>query len=272
MIESLQSRLIFGRTTRIRPLQPGPHAGTYRREAHRLERPDGVVLEGWSSAPDDGEAHTAVLYFGGRNENVVWAPDMASFNPGHAIHAFNYRGLGGSTGRPSERRAKGDALALLDFVAARAPRAELVIVGRSLGTAVALWLARAARPRRLVLLSPFESVHDVLLTRPLAWAAAPLLTQRFACAELAAAHAGATLVLLAQTDDSVPHAHSERLCDRLPNAPAVEVIAGTSHQSLPRSGGAQRAIAAFLASTRQRATAAPSPPYFAASTFMPRSA
>ncbi|HEY9028791.1 MAG TPA: alpha/beta fold hydrolase [Burkholderiaceae bacterium] len=250
MIESLQGRLIFGRTTRIRPLQLGPHAGTYRREAHRLERPDGAVLEGWSSAPDDGNAHTAVLYFGGRNENVVWAPDMASFNPGHAIHAFNYRGFGGSTGRASERRAKGDALALLDFVAARAPRAELVIVGRSLGTAIALWLAREARPRRLVLLSPFESVHHVLRTRPLGWAAAPLLTQRFACAALAAAHAGATLVLLAESDDSVPHAHSQRLCARLPNPPAVEVIADTTHQSLPRSVGAQRVIAAFLASTR----------------------
>jgi len=247
MIESLQGRLLFGRTTRIRPVQPGPHAGGYRREAHRLERPDGAVLEGWSSTPLDGPARGALIYFGGRNENVAWAPDMASFNPGWAIHAFNYRGFGGSTGRASERRAKADARAVLDFVATREPQAELAIAGRSLGTAIALSLAAEARPRRLVLLSPFESVPAVLRTRPFGRVGARLVTQRFACAELAAAHGGRTLVLLAEDDATIPHEQSRRLAGRLPAAPAMQVIAGTSHRSLPRSGGAQRAIAAFLA-------------------------
>ena len=97
-----------------------------------------------------------------------------------------------------------------------------------------------------MLLSPFESVADVARARRLGWIAAGLATQRFDCSELAASHAGATLVLLAEDDASVPHAHSRRLCARLPNAPELHVVAGTTHQSLPRSPGAQRAIAAFL--------------------------
>jgi pimeloyl-ACP methyl ester carboxylesterase len=246
MIESFQGQLIFGRTRAIRPLEPGPHAGHYRVDAHRIERPDGSVLEGWSSTPLAGSARGALLYFGGRNENVAWAPDMASFNPGWAIHAFNYRGFGGSTGRASERRAKTDALAMLDVVAAREPQAELAIAGRSLGTAIALWLAREARPGRLVLMSPFESVPAVVRTRPLGRLAAPFLLQRFRCAELAAAHAGETLVLLAETDMSVPHAQSHRLCARFPQRPSVQAIAGTTHRSLPRSAGAQTTIADFL--------------------------
>ena len=246
MRESIEGRLIFGRTTRIRPLQPGPHAGGFRRESHRLARPDGAVLEGWSSAPTQARARGVLLYFGGRNENVTWAPDMASFNPGWAIHAFNYRGFGASTGRACERRAKADALAILEAVVAREPQAELAIAGRSLGTAIALWLAREAKPARLVLMSPFESVPDVLRARPLGRFAAPLLRQRFHCAELAAAHAGRTLVLLAETDTSVPHAQTHRLCAHLPCPPTLHTIAGSTHQSLPRSGGAQRAIAAFL--------------------------
>ena len=248
MIESLQGRLIFGKTTHIRPLQLGPHAGAYRIEPHRLERPDGAVLEGWSSRPLDGEVETVVLYFGGRNENVVWAPDMASFNPRHAIYAFNYRGFGQSTGRASERRAKADAQGILDFTAARESLADLAIVGRSLGTAVALWLAREARPRRLVLMSPFDSVAEVLRARRLGRLAAPLVTQRFDCAGLAAGHAGRVLVLLAENDTSVPHAHSRRLCARLPDAPELHVIAQTTHQSLPRSPAAQAAIARFVSS------------------------
>ena len=246
MIESLQGHLIFGRTRVIRPLPPGPHAGHYRIDAHRIDRPDGTVLEGWSSKPLEGPARGALLYFGGRNENTAWAPDMASFNPGWAIYAFNYRGFGGSTGRASERRAKADALAMLDFVAAREPQAEFAIAGRSLGTAIALWLAREARPGRLVLMSPFESVPAVVRMRPLGRLAAPFLLQRFRCAELAAAHAGETLVLLAETDASIPHAQSQRLCARFPQRPSVLAIAGTTHRSLPRSAGAQAAIADFL--------------------------
>ncbi len=251
MIESLQGRLIFGRTTRIRPLQSGPHAGTYRTTGHRLRRPDGAVLEGWSATPIDGPPEGALLYFGGRNENVAWAADMASFNPGWAIHAFNYRGFGASSGRASERRAKADARAIHDAIAARASMANLALVGRSLGTAIALALARDvrdARPARLVLMSPFDSVADVVRTRPLGRVVAGLMTQRFACADLAAAHIGETLVLLAEHDASIPHDRSRALCARLPRAPIVRVVSGTTHQSLPRSAGVQAEIARFLAS------------------------
>ncbi|MBW8778304.1 MAG: hypothetical protein JF585_03685, partial [Burkholderiales bacterium] len=60
-------------------------------------------------------------------------------------------------------------------------------------------------------------------------------------------HAGRTLVLLAENDSSVPLDRSHRLCARLPNAPQLKLVAGTTHQSLPRSTGTQRAIAQFLA-------------------------
>ena len=248
MIESLQGRLIFGRTTRIRSLQPGPHAGTYRTTARRLQRPDGAVLEGWSTAPVEGGAKGVLLYFGGRNENVAWVAGMASFNPGWAIHAFNYRGFGASTGRSSERRATCDARAIHDAVAADGSMANLAVVGRSLGTAIALGLARETCPARLVLMSPFESVPDVVRTRPLGRVVAGLMTQRFACADLAAAHAGGTLVLLAEHDASIPHDQSHALCARLSRPPDVRVVRGTTHQSLPRSPGAQVEVARFLAS------------------------
>ena len=247
MIESLEGRMIFGRPRRIRTLAPGPHAGMYRMQAHRVQRTDGALLEGWSSTPVDGPTDGVVLYFGGRNENVIWAADMASFNPRHALYAFNYRGFGGSTGRPSERRAMGDARALHDFVVSREPGSSLTIVGRSLGTAIALALARAARPARLVLMSPFESVPEVLRARPLGRVGSGLVTQRFECADAAAAHVGATLVLLAERDTSIPHEQSLRLGGRFPNRPAVHTVRGTTHQSLPRSAGAQAAIAQFLA-------------------------
>ena len=269
MIESLQGRLIFGRPKRIRALAPGPHAGTYLTTPHRIERPDGAVLEGWSSSPVDGRPHGVVLYFGGRNEHVAWAADMASFVPRHAIYAFNYRGFGGSTGAPSEQRAKRDAQAIHAFVASRESASGCVLVGRSLGTSLALWLARDAQPERLVLLSPFESVAHVLSGRPFGRIAAPFVSQRFDCTGLARACASETLVLLAEHDRAIPHAQSLQLGARLAKRPAIQIVAGTTHQSLPRSAGAQAAIAAFLAAgTAARHAAGAQWP----STLSPRSA
>ena len=247
MIETLQGRMIFGRPRRIRALAPGPHAGAYLTTAHRIERPGGVVLEGWSSAPADGRPHGVVLYFGGRNENVVWAADMASFAPRHAIYAFNYRGFGGSTGSPSEQRAKLDAQAIHAFVASRESAAGFALVGRSLGTSLALWLARDIAPERLVLLSPFESVAQVLCGRPFGRVVAPFVTQRFDCTGLAKAWAGETLVLLAEHDRAIAHEQSQKLVARLSTPPTIRIVPGTTHQSLPRSAGAQAAIAGFLA-------------------------
>ena len=44
MIESLQGRLLFGRTTVIRPLRLGPHAGCYRVDAQHVERVKAFVV------------------------------------------------------------------------------------------------------------------------------------------------------------------------------------------------------------------------------------
>lgn len=245
---ALQGRVIFGMPKHIRALALGPHAGGYRTNPLQLERPGGVVLEGWCATPVDGPAHTTLLYFGGRNEHVVWAPDMASFLPGHAVYAFNYRGTGASTGWPSEQHARQDALAAHALATRREPQAAgLAIMGRSLGTALAVGLAaELAVPARLVLASPFENVPQAVRHRRMGWALAPLVGQRFDCTVPATACTGDTLVLLAEHDRHIPHAQSLALCARFPRPPRIETVPATTHQSLPRSAGAQAAIARFL--------------------------
>ncbi len=46
-----------------------------------------------------------ILYFHGNGGNLsVWAPILAGIHRrGYAVHAFDYRGYGASTGRPSEQ-------------------------------------------------------------------------------------------------------------------------------------------------------------------------
>ena len=68
----------------------------------------------------------------------------------------NYRGYGGSTGAPSEKALVSDALAVWDW--ARAEHSEVAVVGRSLGSSVAVQLAAARSVSLVVLVTPFDSL------------------------------------------------------------------------------------------------------------------
>ena len=245
----LFERILFGRTRVRRELPPGPLADGYEVVALRLERPDGVVLCGWQARPKVAVEHTRVLlYFGGRNEDVCWAPKMASYLAGWTIYAFNYRGMGDSGGTPSEQAVQADALALYALVRQQlgADIATLALMGRSLGTAVAVWLAHQVQPDRLVLLSPFCHLGSVLRTR---WWSVPLalvVRRRFASLALAPQIGARALVLLAEQDDRVFHRDSLRLAQALAGTVQTGMVAGTTHRTLPRSADTQHRLAAFL--------------------------
>ncbi len=52
----------------------------------------------------------ALIYFGGNAEDVsANLPALASALPGYSLYLVNYRGYGGSTGRPSESALVADA-------------------------------------------------------------------------------------------------------------------------------------------------------------------
>ena len=82
---------------------------------------------------------------------------------GYASLVVDYRGYGRSSGAPSEQGTYADAQAAWDhLVRVRGFHArEIVIVGESLGGAIAAWLAARTAPRALVLQSAFTSVTDV---------------------------------------------------------------------------------------------------------------
>ena len=62
----------------------------------------------------------AVLYFGGRSEEVSWvARDAGTLFPGMAVLAVNYRGYGDSRGVPGEEHMIEDGCMLFDWLCGR---------------------------------------------------------------------------------------------------------------------------------------------------------
>jgi fermentation-respiration switch protein FrsA (DUF1100 family) len=99
----------------------------------------GERLKVWVAERADSRAF---LYFGGNAADAAGNIELfAEAFPEHPLYLVNYRGYGGSSGRPSEAGLVADPLVVFDHVQAR--HEDVAVMGRSLGTGVAVQLAAA---------------------------------------------------------------------------------------------------------------------------------
>lgn len=126
-----------------------------------IDTPEGVKLHGWFYRKDADAP--VLLYFGGNAEEVSWLHESHEFPEDWSLLFMNYRGYGLSEGKPSEENLKKDALLIFDHMLQKmqiTPSAK-VVMGRSLGTAVATHVAAHRHTDAVILVSPFESILQI---------------------------------------------------------------------------------------------------------------
>jgi pimeloyl-ACP methyl ester carboxylesterase len=178
------------------------------------------------------EGAKALVYFGGNAEDVAFTlPELAAAFPDRAIYCLHYRGYGGSTGHPAEAAMRSDARALFEMVHGRHP--DVIAVGRSLGSSLAIQLAAEGGVSRLVLIAPFESILKI------AQRTAPFLPMRLLLCDpwqswrYAPRVTCPTLILAASHDEIVPMRDTRKLFDAFrPDVATLRVIDGTDHNSV----------------------------------------
>ncbi len=177
----------------------------------------------------------ALIYFGGNAEDVSYSlPDLAAAFPKRALYLMNYRGYGGSTGKPTETALVADAVALFDKV--QAEHKNVVVVGRSLGSGVAIQLASLRPVARLVLVTPYDSIEELAAQRfryfPVRW----MLLDKFDSGKIAPRIAAPTLLIAAEHDEVIPRASTEALFKRFrPRVATMSVVADTGHNTISQS-------------------------------------
>ena len=182
-----------------------------------------------------GSGPDAIIYFGGNAEDVSRSlPTLADAFPQRSLYAMNYRGYGGSTGKPSEAALIADALLLFDRVHADHPGA--IVIGRSLGSGVAIHIASERPVERLILITPYDSLLNVAATQfryfPLSW----LMLDKFESWRYAPKITAPALLLAAQNDEVIPLTSTEALYQHLPQSLAkLTIIPGVSHNSISES-------------------------------------
>jgi len=188
-----------------------------------------------STHPHPGAA--ALIYFGGNAEDVSQdVPFLVEAFPEGAVYALHYPGYGGSSGSPSQQAIFAAALALVDRVMAE--HSSVTIVGRSLGSGVAVWVASRRPISRLVLVTPFDSLADPAAQQYPFLPVRLLLRDRFQSWRYAPQVTAPTRIIVAGEDELVPRASSDRLRTRFRAGLVTYVVMpGFGHNTIQNCPG-----------------------------------
>ncbi|WP_332848367.1 alpha/beta hydrolase [Massilia sp. S19_KUP03_FR1] len=242
-----QRRLIFNPT--IKREVDHPRSAGHRTRQVVIRSADGTRLAGWLMTPQVPGPHPGIIYFGGRSEEVSWvARDAGKLFPNMTVLVMNYRGYGSSHGDPDEQHMVDDGRLLYDWLAARAhvDSARIGVVGRSLGSGVAVQVAMQRPAHSVVLITPYDSILAIAKRKFRAMPIEYILRHRFESIKYAPSLMAPTLVLRAAFDDVVPHSHTDLLVEKLGKLVGDEVVAGSDHMNIPYLEATQDRVARFL--------------------------
>lgn len=209
------------------PTKPGENS---ERSSMVLEVADASLRV--SVRPKEGPL--ALIYFGGNAEDVSHSlQDFSTNFPEHAIYMLHYRGYSGSTGYPTEQALHADAQKLFDMVNER--HSQIALIGRSLGSGVAIRLAATNPVERLVLITPYDSMMNIAREK-LPWLPVSLLmVDRFESWRIAPDVLVPTLILAASEDETVPLPRTQALLRSFLPVATMRVLKGVDHNSITSS-------------------------------------
>lgn len=174
----------------------------------------------------------AIIYFGGSGEAMAaTAPQFIGVFPNHALYLVDYRGYAGSTGEPSERAFYSDALAIYDELSDQ--YGEVSVIGFSLGSGVATYLASKRALHSLSLVAPYDSMLSLAQELYPFYPISILLEDKYDSIGRVDNVSEKALIIVAEWDQAIPYKLTRRLIDAFPTEQIkVKMIDGVGHNSL----------------------------------------
>lgn len=188
-------------------------------EVLRTVAADGKAVTVWRVKADKPSNLPPALLFHGNAENLAQFMHMQTWlkSLGVTSYAVEYRGYGGwASGWPSEGGFYSDAEAAFKLLKQQEGKEskDIMVLGSSIGTGTAAYVAQKYNVGTLVLLSPYSSLSDVVSETPFFGYLARFLKYRFPTIEYIR-NLSDTCVIAAhgRQDGTIPFHHSEILKD-----------------------------------------------------------
>lgn len=225
-----RGKLIFQRTA-----LPKTYAFAFSQpfEEYFITSPDNITLNALFFRSDKPSRGLIFYLHGNADDLQRWGKYAADFtNLGFDVFMIDYRGYGKSTGTPSESKLYLDATFALNWVSTHLPYKQLIIYGRSLGSAIASQLSIKAQPDLLILETPFASFKDVIY-----WPLKPALflfpfDATFSNQEFLPKVTCRKVIFHGTSDWVVPLSSAEKLKPFLESSDDFIIIEGGGHRNL----------------------------------------
>ena len=203
-------------------------------ESLELRMSDGTTVRGWLVKNPSQTPLRLLFYYGGNAEELSLMIDDSGKFGDRSLVLVNYRGYGESGGKPGEESLKQDALEIFDAIMKRPdvePRSA-ILMGRSLGTGIAVHVA-AHRPQTgVILVSPYDSMVSVAKLHYRFFPVDLLLRHRFDSLQWAPVITSPVLMLVADEDSIVPKPHSRSLAEHWGGKVDFIEIAKSDHNTI----------------------------------------
>jgi pimeloyl-ACP methyl ester carboxylesterase len=214
----------------------------------RFKTADGVALSGWYVPVEDSQQ--IVLFFHGNAGNITHRLEsIGRFHRlGLSVFIVDYRGYGQSEGNVSEEGTYLDAEAAWGYlVEERGVEPEQIIIfGRSLGGAVAAWLAQQHPPKMLILESTFTSVPD-MGARQFPFLPVRLLARiRYNTVDRLPQVPAPILIVHSPDDEIIPYSHGRRLFEVAPEPKEFLQITGGHNEGFVISRNYEEGLKSFI--------------------------
>lgn len=222
--------------------QPTPEVSRPIYKAIYLEH-DNTKLKIWRL--HEGE-EKGVVFFGGNADAVEhYLPLFDKIFPNICVYLVNYRGYGGSSGNVTERGLYSDALAVYDKI--QPLHTSIEVIGRSLGTGIACYLASQRDVEKLILITPFDSVLHVAQNIFPIYPMSILLQDQYRSIDSVGSIKSKVLILIAGKDRTVPPIHAQTLALSFNQGQVVtRQWENANHNNILNQNGATETMAMFL--------------------------
>jgi dipeptidyl aminopeptidase/acylaminoacyl peptidase len=204
---------------------------------------DGVTISGWylppNPAPPSGQSAPGLIWFHGNIETVgSIADNLRDFRPpGIAVLALDYRGYGESEGEATEAGVYRDAEAAWGWLVRQdgIDSTRIGVYGRSIGSAIGLYLATVRTVRAVVLESAFTS--GLGMAQEHAALVPPALVEVSLDNLERAGRLRAPLLVIHGSDDRLAPIEMGRAIADTGHAEQFLVLEGAHHSTMYESGG-----------------------------------
>ena len=182
---------------------------------------DGVYL--------DNNSSRLIIYFGGNSDDATDFLEIIKNIKGFNAVAFNYRGNALSKGVPSEITLYEDALKIYDKFA---KNKEVYIIGRSLGSGVATYLASKREVKKLLLITPYDSIENVAKEKYPIFPISLLLKYKFNSKNYIEKVEAPIIIFMAKEDKTVSNKRTNNLIKHIKGNYTLKIFEHTTHADI----------------------------------------